>query len=148
MKKLILTQLGIAIFASLTLSSCTSNANKLEGAHENLEEAKREAAEDVAEAEKELREARRAYTDDVNEKIRHNEDRIATLEERAKNAKGEAKIKYDQFIADAKRSNNELKAKMERSANVANDNWEEFKVDFDRSMKKAGDDIEDFFTNN
>ena len=138
----ILTVVGIAAMA--IFSSCSTPAEKVETAEQ-----------DVTQAQENLSEAKDDYLVEVEnfkkesaDKITANDKAIAEFRTEMANSKKELKVKYDKQIADLESKNDTMKIRMANYKDEGKDNWQSFKVEFNSDMEELGRSFKDFTVNN
>ena len=139
----------IFILASLfmtvaTMTSCKTEAEKVD-----------DSAEEVVEAQQDLDEAKADYEAQYNqfrlesdERITANEQLIADLKVYSKDKKNEAKVEYDKMIADLEAKNEAMKVRVRDYQDVGSDKWESFKREFNHDMDELGASLKDIGKNN
>lgn len=82
------------------------------------------------------------------EKIAANEKSIKAFNERIADQKADAKIEYEQQIAELNRKNSDMKKKMEDFNAENKSSWDSFKTEFSHDMDELGNSIKNFTINN
>jgi phosphoenolpyruvate-protein kinase (PTS system EI component) len=130
--------------ASLFFTSCSTPAEKVKDAKENVTEAKNE-----------LKDANEAYLADVEsyrreaaEKIEANNQAIIEFNKRVQNEKMEARADYKKKIAELEKKNTDMKKRMDDYTADGKDNWESFKMEFNRDMESLGLAFKNLTVNN
>lgn len=144
MKNSIFNIAMITLIAGSVLSSCMSNEEKMENskvqvenAQENLDEAKRQQAEDYAQ-----------FKYEANQQITANEQLIVDLKLYSKNKKAEVKAGYDRNISDLEAENEVLRARVESQNEINKEKWESFKSEFKHDMDELGKSLKDLGNDN
>ena len=134
----------ITLATGSVLTSCMSSEDKVENskvqvenAQENLDEAKRQQAENEAQ-----------FKFEANQQITANEQLIADLKLYSKNKKAEVKAEYDKSINDLETQNEVLKARVEAQKEANDEKWESFKTEFKHDMDELGKSIKDLGKDN
>jgi hypothetical protein len=130
MKKSLLLLTVPAFVAATYLTSCSSSAEKVEIAKN-----------DVLEAEKALEEANAEYLADIanyrnetKERIEANNRSVAEFNTRIETAKKDAKADYKKQIAELEQKNTDMKKRMDDYKADGKENWEIFKTEFHNDM--------------
>ena len=134
----------ITLATGSVLTSCMSSEDKVENskvqvenAQENLDEAKRQQAENEAQ-----------FKFEANQQITANEQLIADLKLYSKNKKAEVKAEYDKSINDLETQNEVLKARVEAQKEANDEKWESFKTEFKHDMDELGKSLRDLGKDN
>jgi hypothetical protein len=141
--KLIAFSIAVLIVAGI-LSACNQPANKGEES-QAYKDSVAQANTIVADTTSTVKTDWEKFKSDASEKIRQNEDTIATFKEKIAKENSKIKAKYEKVIARMEERNKEMKAKLEDFKAEDKVKFEKFKVDFDNSMDTLGVDIKDFF---
>ncbi len=123
------------------------NEREVANAHEEVREAKKEAAhgvadakaegaEAVAEAQGELIEARAEYQKEMTEKLATLDGRIARVEADAKTATGDEKVKLDARLGDIRTRRTAWDTSWRSADGVAGDKWAKTKARLDREWQE------------
>lgn len=143
MKKSIFLLGALFFIVAGTQVSCTSSAEKVEKAQEN-----------VTEANVELDKAHQAYLDDYNDYVIRsnqtfvdNDKAIVEFRKRIATEKAEAKKDYEMKIEALENKNSDLKLKLENYKEDGKDKWESFKEEFNHDMSDLGDSFKSFTKN-
>lgn len=142
MKKSFGTLVISIILAGTVLTSCSSPADKVEDAQDNVEAAEKELAESEAYA-KDVAD----YRSLTEMQIAENEKNILAFNARIDSQKAEAKSEYKAKIAELDAKNSDMKKKL---ADFNSDNksvWETFKKEFNADMEALAKAFVDFSTN-
>jgi len=138
MKKTILTLTAFACISGAFFTGCSSSADKVENAQDN-----------VNAANKDLDKANREYLADIEnykkqtaEKIAANDKSASDFKARIANQKQDAKTDYTNKIAALEQQNTDMKLKMDDYKADTKDNWETFKAAYDRDMDNLGKSIQ------
>ncbi|MFI5204791.1 MAG: hypothetical protein ACHQF2_09875 [Flavobacteriales bacterium] len=133
-----------ACITSAFLINCSSPAEKVE-----------DAKQEVTEAHNDLDEANEAYLADIETfreekaaEIALNEQQIAQLKATAAYAKKDAKPDYKKKIDELEAENNELKKALEEYEGDGKSKWEIFKAEFSHDMKALGEAFKNTVTKN
>jgi PBP1b-binding outer membrane lipoprotein LpoB len=145
MKKIILTvALPTLLGVALIFTSCSTPAEKVKDAKEN-----------VVEAKKDLKDAKEAYLADivtyrkyVAERIETNNQSIVAFTKLIENQKVEARKDYKLKIAELEKKNSDLKKRLNDYKENGQSNWETFKIEFDRDMEALGLAFKNLTVNN
>lgn len=140
MKKTILIIAALA-FAAATFTGCTTPAQKVENAEENVDQ----ASKDLAEAKQKYHAELESFRKQTDTQINSNEQMIAELKTRVAKEKMEARAVYDKRISELEQKNIEMKKKMKHHRDDSMDSWETFKAEFSRDMDELGKALKDFF---
>ena len=134
----------IALATGSVLTSCMSAEDKVENskeqvenAQDNLDEAKRQQAENEGQ-----------FKFEANQQFTANEQLIADLKLYSKNKKAEVKADYDKSINDLEIQNEILKARVEEQKEANNEKWESFKTEFKNDMDELGQSLRDLGKDN
>jgi hypothetical protein len=134
----------ITLATGSVLTSCMSSEDKVENskvqvenAQENVDEAKRQQAENEAQ-----------FKFEANQQITANEQLIADLKLYSKNKKAEVKAEYDKSINDLETQNEVLKARVEAQKEANDEKWESFKTEFKHDMDELGKSLRDLGKDN
>jgi DNA-binding helix-hairpin-helix protein with protein kinase domain len=116
------------------VSSCSTPAEKVENAKE-----------DVVGAKQELQTSKAAYEEDMvtfrelsDKKIADNKQNINNFNKRIANQKAEARMVYEKKIAALDGKNSDLKKKMDDLKVESEADWKRFKTEFSRDMDDLG----------
>jgi sRNA-binding protein len=138
LKNKIYTVAAIACFAGLLFAGCgKSSDEKVEGAKQDLKDAK---ADYQAEWQ--------TFKAESEKQIKANEDKIDEFKEKMEKAGTKAKAKYKKSVAELEKRNHELKEKLEDYKDEGQGKWEEFKTSFNTDMDSVGKTISDLFKDN
>jgi TolA-binding protein len=136
MKRSIITVFALLTF-SLSLDSCSSPADKVGDAKQDVEKANRELEEAEAAYQKDLAN----YRQEIQEKIASNEALIAEM--RAKNLTASAKDKAERevHIAEVEQRNNELRSKLDNYDGTSQERLAEFRDELNHDMNELGESL-------
>lgn len=141
-KTIIFASAGIFIITLIT--GCTSPAEKVQNAQNNVNEANTN-----------LDEANQAYLADVEnyrretaEKIAVNNKSIADFKARKESEKQDAQADYKNKIDALEQKNSDMKKKMDDYKVEGREKWELFKKEFSYSMDELGKSFRDITTKN
>lgn len=144
MKKSVLVLAVGTIFMGSLVTSCSSPAEKVENAQEN-----------VVDANQKLDEANEDYLVDVEnyrretaEKITANEKSLAEFKLRIASEKQEAREDYNKKLAELEQKNADMKKKMDDYKVDGRENWERFKVEYNHDMDGLGNAFRDVTVKN
>ena len=137
MKNKIFTFAVIVCVAGFLAGCDKTSEQKVEGAKQELKEAK---ADYVAEWQK--------FKTESEAQIKANEDRIDAFKEKMDKVGTKTKAKYDKAIAELEQKNRDLKKKLEDYKDEGESKWEEFKTNFNRDMDGIGKTMKDLFKDN
>ncbi|MFY8137614.1 MAG: peptidase M23 [Flavobacteriales bacterium] len=111
------------------------------------------AQDDVEEANKDLEVAKTNYLEDVAEyrkqtavMIAQNEKSIAEFNERIKNEKADEKYKYEAKIKELESRNTDMKKRMDDYKVESKEKWDMFKAEFSNDMDELGLAFKNLFT--
>lgn len=90
----------------------------------------------------------KAYKEEQLERIKENEEHIATLKRERDSAKGKVDDAYDKRIEKLEASNAELKRRITTYNETDKSKWEEFKREFSHDMDELGQALKDMFRDN
>lgn len=138
MKRSIITVFAILAF-SLSLDSCTSPADKVDDAKQDVENANRELEEAEVAYQKDLV----AYRQDVRSRIESNEALIAELRAKNLTASPQEKAKREVRIAEVEKRNNELKSKLDNYNGTTQDKLMNFRDEINHDMNELGETLKD-----
>jgi len=144
MKKSIFNLSLITFVAGTILTSCTSSAEKVDTAKENVEA----AALDLDQAKADYNAEYEKFKLESEEKITANEKIIADLKEYSKSIKKEMKADYEKAITSLEQKNEVMKAKVKNYKNDGNEKWQSFKREFNHDMDELGQALKDLTKNN
>lgn len=144
MKKTILIIAALAVAATAAFTGCTTPAEKVENAEENVEQAN----EDLAKAQQEYLADLESFRKKTDKQTITNEQMIAELKTRVAKEKSEARTAYLKRISELEQKNLEMKNKMNDYKNDGQDNWATFKTEFSSDMDALGKALKDFFNTN
>ena len=144
MKKSILALAVFTFITSTVILSCNSPAEKVENAETEVIDANKdlEKANDDYLAEVE------SYKKETADKISANEQSIKEFNERIATEKKDAKVAYQQKIAELEMKNSDMKKKMDEYKQDGKENWEKFKTEFNRDMDELGKAFKDLTVKN
>jgi predicted nucleic acid-binding Zn-ribbon protein len=140
MKKSIGVLIGSFFLTGFLFTSCSSPAEKVENAEENVTEAKLELEELNADYSQDMVE----FKERKANQIADNEKSIQDFNARIANEKSDAKAAYQQEIADLNNKNSDMKKKMEDFKADSKTSWEAFETEFERDMDELGTAFRDF----
>lgn len=144
MKKSFLILVASACMTAAVATSCSSPAEKVETAQENVNDANA----DLAKANQEYLTDIENYRKETAAKIIANDQSIAEFKKRSDLQKKEAKEEYNKKIAALELKNREMQAKMDSYQASGKDKWESFKTEFNHDMEELGKGFNDFTVNN
>jgi septal ring factor EnvC (AmiA/AmiB activator) len=131
MKKTILTA---AFLSGIILTSCSTPAEKVVKAEENVTE----ASKDLDKATKEYEADIEACRKQTAEKIEANNQSLADFKVRIAHEKKETKAEYHKKMAELEQKNSDMKKKMDDYKADGKENWEKFKAGFNNEMDALG----------
>jgi len=138
MKKSVLL-LASAFAVGTILTSCSSPAEKVEHAQENVIEANIE----LDKANKDYKIDMENYRKETRDQIAENDKSIAEFKVRIEHYKKEAKAEYEKQVDLLEKKNKEMKMRMDDYKADGQDKWETFKAEFGQSMNELGKSIKD-----
>jgi DNA repair ATPase RecN len=144
--------IALTMLAVAFLSSCQSNADKLEEANKDVAEAQEELAEARADA-REVRimvaneEEWRTFKSDAEVKIDNYEKRIEEIREDMKKPGKNFDETYRNNIDSLEERNKDLRKRMGYYENNQSD-WDKFKREFNHDMDELGKALKDLTVNN
>ena len=140
MKKSTVVALFVTIGLAATITSCSTPAEKVENAKEN-----------VAEANQDLEKANNAYLVDIENyrkesdaRIEANNQSIIEFKKRIETEKKSAREEYNKKIAELEVKNSDMKKKMDEYKADSKENWQKFKTEFSTDMDNLGKSFKDF----
>ncbi len=141
MKKTILIIAAMAFAATATFTGCTTPAQKVENAEENVEQAN----EALAKARQEYLADLESFRKQTEAQTLTNEQMIAELKTRVAKEKMEARAAHLKRISELEQKNIEMRKKMTDYKDDSQENWKLFKAEFSRDMDELGKALNDFF---
>lgn len=144
MKKSILTLVASTFITGTILTSCSSPAQKVENAENNV----MEANQDLDKANEKYLEDIETYRKESADKIAANDKSIAEFKTRIANEKKEAKADYENKIAKLEQKNSDMEKKMDNYQAEGNEKWESFKREFNHDMDELEQSLKDLTKNN
>lgn len=144
MKKSFLILAVSACISAVALVSCTSSAEKVENAQEEVKDANA----DLAKANQEYLSDVDAYRKETANRIAANDKTIAELKAKTALEKKEAREEYNKKIAALEEKNTNMKKKMEDYQPTNKEKWESFKSEFGHDMDELGNSFKDLTINN
>lgn len=144
MKKSFLILAVSACISAVALVSCTSSAEKVENAQEEVKDANA----DLAKANQEYLSDVDAYRKETANRIAANDKTIAELKAKTALEKKEAREEYNKKIAALEEKNTNMKKKMEDYQPTNKEKWESFKSEFSHDMDELGNSFKDLTINN
>ncbi|MDP2387811.1 MAG: peptidase M23 [Bacteroidota bacterium] len=134
MKKIVLTLAAFVLITGTIFTACNTPSEKVENAeinaqkaNDDLNTAKEEYANEVAE-----------YRQEIADKIEANEKSIAEFKVKTENQKKEAKADYQKKITELEEKNSAMKMKMNDYKETSKDEWKKFKTEFEHDMTELG----------
>ena len=141
MKKIILKIALLAFFASAMLMACDNSpenkAEKVEEAKSNLEDAKNDLNQAIADSTSDYIK----FKAEAETKLSENDRTIANLKVQMKHEKKVTKMAYNKMIDDLEDKNAHLKMRIAENKETAKDKWENFKLGFNKDMDELGKSI-------
>ncbi|MDZ4664051.1 MAG: peptidase M23 [Bacteroidota bacterium] len=144
MKKTTLIVSAITCISMQLLTSCSTPAEKVES-----------AVNEVTEAQKSLEKANEAYLVEIDqykkeaaEKTAANDQSLTEFKVRIENEKKEAKEEYNKKIEALEKKNSDMKKSIADYKADGKENWEKFKTEFSRDMDELGSAFKDFTVKN
>lgn len=126
---------ALAIMGSVFLStSCSSSAEKVDQAEQNVSDAKDDLKYAKEAQEKEVAE----YDKLMSEKLAEQEKIMADFNERIKVQKKEAKTEYELKLEELNNKHSDMKKKMAEFKAGSKTNWESFKIAYNAEMEDLG----------
>lgn len=144
MKKSIFTIAACSFIASAILISCSSPAEKVENAKNNVQEANADLNEANEEYLKDIENCRK----ETAERIAANDQCIADFNTRMEKEKKEVKEDYKTQMAALERKNGDMKKKMNDYKAEGKEKWESFKTEFSHDMDELGAAFKDLTVKN
>ena len=144
MKKSILAFAAVMFVAGTILSSCKSNATKVENAEEKVENAKDDLSKTQQVAESDFQK----FKNESNDEINNNEKRIADLRIEMKSEKSNARARDEKKIDALEAKNHEIKVKLEAYHDDGKNDWREFKTEVKHDLDGVGEAFKDITVRN
>ena len=132
------------VFLIATLLGCTTPAQKVESAKDNVAEANI----DLDKANKEFEEDIENYRRETADKIAANDKSIAEFNARIESKKKEAQADYRIKITALEQKNSDMKKKMDDYKAEGKEKWEKFKTEFSRDLDELGAAFKDLTVKN
>lgn len=142
MKKSILSFTATVFTFAFLLLSCSSPAEKVEKAENQVVEAN----DNLDSAIKNYQEDMRAYRIETANRIAANEKEIADFNVKISNQKKETRATYLKKMTALEKKNMEMKNKLNNYKEDGNDKWKTFKAEFNKEMDDLGQSIKDLTT--
>ena len=131
----------MACIIVLGMTSCNNspqkNAEKLENAQENLDDATQNLQQAVLDSTNEYS----RYKSEAQAKLTANELKIAELKATLKTDKAEMRVKYDKQLLAIEKKNQDLKTSIANYQENDKNKWEKFKEAFNRDLDSLGTSI-------
>lgn len=147
MKKSIGLLVATLFISGFAMTSCKSNAEKVEDAQEDVVDAK----EDEMDAQQDVNEAKYENASDYEQfkaatklVIAENETRIAEFKVKLKDETTESKARYQQQVDLLEKKNDQLEQDIDDYVDGAKENWNEFKNRIERSKNDIKADIDQY----
>jgi len=140
-KSMLMLTIPALMGASLLFTGCTTPANKVDNAREDVTEAKadlKDAREDLRDANNEYLTDVEAYRRETAAKIEANNQSIIAFNTQIKGEKLDAQAGYRRQLDELERKNVELKRRMDDYKVNGQSNWESFKKEYNRDMQSLG----------
>jgi hypothetical protein len=144
MKKTIYSLAGLALLTGLALTGCSTPAEKVENAKNDVEKSKA----DLNAANLQYEEDYAAYKKETADKIAANEKCVADYKSRIAQEKRQARDNSNRKIEVLEKRNNDMKRKLEDYRADNKDHWESFKVEFNHDMDELVKAFQDLTVNN
>ncbi|WP_435353133.1 hypothetical protein [Emticicia sp. SJ17W-69] len=144
MKKSILALAVFTFIASTAILSCNSPAEKVENAQTDVVDANK----DLEKANEDYLVEVEAYKKETADKIAANEQSIKEFNARVATEKKEARVAYQQKIAELEQKNTDMKKKLDDYKQDGKENWEKFKTEFNHDMDELGKAFKDLTVKN
>ncbi|MFZ4520926.1 MAG: hypothetical protein ACOYNC_04440 [Bacteroidales bacterium] len=144
MKKTILAFAASTFIASAMITGCSSSAQKVENAQENVVEANK----DLDKANQEYLADIAAYRMETASTIAANEERIKGFNARIEKEKKSARAEYQKKIAVLEQKNSDMKMRLENYKEEGKDKWLVFKAEFSHDMDEMGKAFTDLTVKN
>jgi hypothetical protein len=144
MKKSILILSSFMFMTGVIITSCSSPAEKVANAQNDV----KEASLDLAAAKEERRAEIEKFRKETAEKIAINEQNIADFKARKENEKQMAKDDYNKKINELEQKNSDMKKKMDDYQAEGAEQWEKFKTEFSHDMDELGKAFKDLTVTN
>jgi uncharacterized protein (DUF2147 family) len=142
MKKSILTIPATMLTIAFAVISCSSPAEKVEKAENQVVEAN----DKLDSAIKNYQEDMAAYRIETANRIVANEKAIAEFNQKIVKEKKEKREEYLEDIAELNKKNIDMKNKLNSYKDDGNDKWKTFKIEFNKEMDDLGKSIKDLTT--
>jgi len=142
MKKSNLTFTASILTIAFAVMSCSSPAEKVEKAENQVVEAN----EKLDSAIKNYQEDMSAYRIETANRIAYNEKAIADFNLKIAKEKKEVRTDYLKKIAELDKKNTDMKIKLNSYKDDGNDKWKKFKMEFSKEMDDLGASIKDLTT--
>ncbi len=126
------------------LTSCSTSAQKVENAQDEVELAKH----DLDAANQEYMDDMKRYREEAAVKIAANRKSITEFNARMDNEKAEAKADYKMKIDAIEKKNSDLQKKMDEYKADSKDQWEKFKEELNHDMEELGTAFKNLTTTN
>ncbi len=130
MRIFILSLAAIALLCTVSLTGCTSPAEKVSNAQEKVKDANA----DLSKANQEYLADIENYRKQTNEHIRANAKNLAEFKARTAADKKEAKEDYQAKIEALEKRNSDLQKSIEDYKADGKENWERFKFEFNSDL--------------
>lgn len=144
MKKSVLVLAVGTIFMGSLVTSCSTPAEKVENAQENVVEAN----EKLDDANEDYLTDVAAYRMETADKIAANEKSLAEFKLRIASEKQEAREDYNKKLAELEQKNADMKKKLDDYKADGKENWEKFKVEYNHDMDGLGNAFRDVTVKN
>jgi len=137
--------LGVfTLITMITLSNCTSPAQKVDAAKDQVTLANAELAKAEAEYAQDVSNFRR----ETNDRITANELSLSELKAKMDKSKKAIKAEYKEQITALEQKNTELKLKIAEYKADSKEKWQAFKTEFNSDMDKLGTSLKNFTYDN
>ncbi|MBK6861887.1 MAG: hypothetical protein IPK91_14385 [Saprospiraceae bacterium] len=137
--------LGVfTLITMITFSNCTSPAQKVDAAKDQVTQAN----EDLAKAEAEYAQDVSNFKRETNDRITANELSLTELKAKMDKSKKAIKAEYKEQITVLEQKNAEMKQKIADYKTDSKDKWQTFKTEFNSDMDKLGASLKNFTYDN
>lgn len=140
-KSMFMLTIPALLSASLFFTSCSTSADKVEDAKEDVTGAKsdlQDAREDLQDANQEYLADVESYRRETAAKIEANNQSLIAFNTQIKNESMEARADYRRQLDELERKNDNMRSRMDDYKVNGQSNWESFKKEYNRDMDALG----------
>jgi len=134
-----------ALIAGTMIIGCTSSADKVENAQDNVQAANEQLVKANQALDQAIRDSIQQFRKESEERIIANENTIVEYRARIARENKENRAIYEKKLAELEQQNREMKRNLADFREDSRENWESFRIKFNNDMERSGRAFRDFW---